>query len=436
METTLTPPDETTPPVTAERPLDAMTDPLAEQTQAPAEGGIRVSTASMSGQWSFDEQYSRELALWMQSMPGQDLQQSLDHMVGMSFHAGKHTQSTTDQTLKPMRADGSGDSLGVLIGNAHYEHLADLRAPITETRALAGQLSGRGFESTVLTDQSAAQMLAAYTAPLSDPRLSERDEVMLYFSGHGTERGVLGVDSKPPKQAVEASSDEHQAGDTDLVSASTMLGIARKISAKGADVSLVLDCCHSGGMNQKIGSGTKEEAVEKAVSCLDVEGATRLQEALRPFHRMFFRFTQTSEQKAMVAAATAATDAAIDANGDLLDESREACRPLEERLEAGGGSLTDGLTLALLQQRQEELLAERSRLLDQKREETAAVITGWWVAGYPALLEVLSVFQAETGESLAAPLASPQSAAELDSARKQLYTILDALDTQLRRLEK
>lgn len=438
METTLTTPEETAAPTVTE----PVVDPLEER--APTGGGIRVSTSSMTHQWAGDGNYSTELALWMESMPGQDLQQSLDRLEGKSFDVGPRSQTATDKTLQPMRSDGSGESLGVLIANAHYEHLDDLPGPIAETRALAGQLSGRGYESTVKTDLSASEMLSEFRAPLSDPRLSEQDQVMLYYSGHGTTAGILGVESQnlkvgkapiDPEAGEDLGTEPKQVGSTDLISAGMLLGIARQISAEGADVNLVLDCCHSGGMNTLIGNGTRREEAREAVSCLDEAGADRFREALKPFSKIFFRFRQTSEQKAAIDAATASTEAAIEVNSDALQEARAALSEHEERIKTDGGMLTDAMVHAVLTQKAADLLAERYRLLEQKKAETDAVIIGWWVEGYPALEELLAVFAAETGTTLTAPMASPQTAADLAAARSQLYVILGALGDRLTELK-
>ncbi|MFT5681033.1 MAG: hypothetical protein ACI8RZ_001939 [Myxococcota bacterium] len=429
METTLTTPEETATPVTT----DPVVDPLEES--APMEGGLRVSTSSRTREFARDWSYSQELAQWMESMPGQDLQQSLDRIDGMRFKAGHNFQTATDKTLNPMRSDGSGESLGVLIANAHYEHLSDLAAPIAETRALSGQLAARGYEPTVKTDQSASQMLSEYSAPLSDSRLGEMDEVMLYYSGHGSTTGILGVESESVKGESEDGG-EKTLGSTDIVTAGTLLSIARKISAQGADVNVVLDCCHSGGMNETIGKKTPKEAAQEAVSCLDEEGAARFREAFQSFSTLFFRFRQTNEQKAAVDAATVSTTAAIEANDDQRDAARAQLSEHEERVASEGGTLTDAMIHAVLSQKVETLFNERKKLKAQKKAETEAVIIGLWTENYPELLALLDVFQTETGNALTAPMANPQTPSDLAKARSQLYVILGALGDRLSALQE
>ncbi|MFD5451771.1 caspase family protein [Streptomyces sp. NPDC003470] len=120
---------------------------------------------------------------------------------------------------------------------------------IAEARRLVADLAGGRAEVTVLLDGAAT--VAAVEDAVSR-RLGEAgpgDTALLWFSGHGTQVPATGADL-----LVEATGLNQAVLCVDGPLLDKRLGaLLNRVAAGGAQVTAVLDCCHSGGATRRAG---------------------------------------------------------------------------------------------------------------------------------------------------------------------------------------
>jgi hypothetical protein len=128
----------------------------------------------------------------------------------------------------------------LVIGNDHYEQLPQLHTAVNDARAV-GELLGRsyGFEVTLLVDASRSDILGALAQLRHE--LSESDNLLIYYAGHGwfdtgTRRGYW-----LPVDATEQDP-------SNWVSAADVTDILRAMRAR--HVLVVADSCYSGSLTR------------------------------------------------------------------------------------------------------------------------------------------------------------------------------------------
>lgn len=133
-----------------------------------------------------------------------------------------------------------GGYYALIIGNNAYRHLPRLDTPIQDAKALAQVLRERyGFQTKLLLDATRYDILKALNAYRKT--LTEKDNLLIYYAGHGTlekvtERGFwLPVDAELENTANWVSNQDI----TDLL---------RIISA--AHVIVIADSCYSGALTR------------------------------------------------------------------------------------------------------------------------------------------------------------------------------------------
>ncbi len=107
---------------------------------------------------------------------------------------------------KPKAGVGFGTYHALVIGNNSYRHLRQLRTAVNDAREIARILeSNYGFRVTLLLDADRYQMLSALNGLRE--RLTDKDNLLIYYAGHGeldakNQRGHwLPVDAEPASTA-------------------------------------------------------------------------------------------------------------------------------------------------------------------------------------------------------------------------------------------
>ncbi|HEX6141443.1 MAG TPA: caspase family protein, partial [Geminicoccaceae bacterium] len=147
-----------------------------------------------------------------------------------------------------------GNFHAVVIGNNQYQYLPDLQSAVTDARAVAKVLSEKyGFEVTLLENADRYQILSVLNEMRA--RLTENDNLLIYYAGHGeldraNERGHwLPVDAELDSSANWISNVQI----TDILNA---------MSAKR--VLVVADSCYSGALTRaaiaKLDAGMSDQA--------------------------------------------------------------------------------------------------------------------------------------------------------------------------------
>ena len=138
-----------------------------------------------------------------------------------------------------------GDYHALVIGNNAYKHLPGLKTAVGDAKAVAGALKGAyGFKVTLLIDATRDDIIDALDVYVET--LQERDNLLIYYAGHGwlsedAGRGYwLPVDARKNRRSKWLSN-------------ATITDTLKTLQAK--HVMVVADSCYSGTLTR--GSGVK-----------------------------------------------------------------------------------------------------------------------------------------------------------------------------------
>lgn len=266
---------------------DPITDPLSSTAILSAAGQTELS---------FDGTFT-PLLIEELSDPDRSLDEVMDDLsddtlqardVDGNVHDSSPSQAPTIARLgssSPPKEDGTKKA--VLIGNVNYTNAAgddssNIPTAYKDALGLAGALKSRNFAADAHTDKTAGEMTKLYTGAVQDGALSAGDSVVLYFSGHGTPLGPVGVGgtyegfheaSDPasyqagtipnyeqaksakkikrmiPEEAFEDALSEdriEQSPEADIMPNSTLTSLVSMASARGLHLRIILDACFSG----------------------------------------------------------------------------------------------------------------------------------------------------------------------------------------------
>jgi metacaspase-1 len=179
------------------------------------------------------------------------------------------------------------ETRALLIGVSDYDDsigLADLKGPANDVALLDGVLRGRGVtDVTLLADGIAgstrptrAAILGAFDA--MEARAVKGDFVYIHLSGHGTRQPDTDGDETDGLDEVFLPADvAHAKPGESLIPNAVIddeIGAAvRRIRAKGADVWLVMDACHSGSGLRAASADTATRFVDPATLGITATGA-------------------------------------------------------------------------------------------------------------------------------------------------------------------
>ena len=183
----------------------------------------------------------------------------------------------------------AAETRALLIGVSDYDDatgVADLRGPANDVRLLAEVLRARGVEAmTLLADgvEGAARPTRAAILSALDALAREAgpgDFVLIHYSGHGTRQADANGDEADGLDEVILPADtaRAEAGASRIPNAivDDELGQAvDAIRARGADVWLILDSCHSGSGLRAATPGTAARVVDPATLGLALSEAGR-----------------------------------------------------------------------------------------------------------------------------------------------------------------
>jgi hypothetical protein len=161
------------------------------------------------------------------------------------------------KSIDPAKKDASGLNLGnyyaLLIGNQKYQNLRQLNSPEADVKVIGDLLRDRyGFKVTTLVNATRYQILTEMNRYMET--LTERDNLLIYYAGHGeideaTQVAFwLPVDADPKNDSNWISSDD----------------LTRKIGPLHAKhVLVVADSCYSGVLTRSSISQAKSGATEE-----------------------------------------------------------------------------------------------------------------------------------------------------------------------------
>jgi len=197
----------------------------------------------------------------------------------------------------------------LLIGNDDYRSLPDLASPVNDVTDLSRTLEQRyGFETTVLVNADRYQILSALNALRE--RLTSRDNLLIYYAGHGE---LDEVNQRGHWLPVDAERDS-TANWIPTTAVTDILNIM-----KARQVLLVVDSCYAGALTRsaigRLGAGMTDAerlhwyrtmANKRSRTVLTSGGLAPVMDAGGGRHSVF--------AKALLEV--------LDANGDTLDGQR------------------------------------------------------------------------------------------------------------------
>jgi Caspase domain/Sel1 repeat len=168
-------------------------------------------------------------------------------------------EATAGPTSPAQKVDGIafGNYYALVIGNNNYRHLPKLQTAVSDARTVGKVLEERyGFSVTLLEDANRTAILSA----LNDFRkkLTEKDNFLIYYAGHGTleEKNAQGF-----WLPVDATQDD----DVNWLPTDRITGVMNLMSAK--QIMVVADACYSGFMTRatltRLEAGKSNESYAK-----------------------------------------------------------------------------------------------------------------------------------------------------------------------------
>jgi len=150
------------------------------------------------------------------------------------FESSGHRKDTISSRVK--ENIHFGDFYGLIIGNADYKYLPDLKAAINDAEMIAGLLEQKyQFEIRKLINVKRSDILNALTEYRR--RLSSNDNLLIYYAGHGwLDKGA--------DEGYWLPVDAQRDAPTNWVSNSTITSFLKAIRAK--HVLVIADSCYSG----------------------------------------------------------------------------------------------------------------------------------------------------------------------------------------------
>lgn len=146
-----------------------------------------------------------------------------------------------------------GNYHALIIGNQDYQHLPKLDTPINDANAIAKVLGDRyGFNNTMLLNANRYQILSAINKLRAS--LTEKDNLLIYYAGHGT---LEPLNMRGYWQPIDAEANNT----ANWISTFDITDMLNIMSAR--EVLVIADSCYSGAMTlssiPNLSTGLSEE---------------------------------------------------------------------------------------------------------------------------------------------------------------------------------
>ena len=213
-----------------------MLDAVAGQggSAPPPEGSSLVVHSAGENEGAADgDSYTQGLLADAEANPGADVD---DLAKGRSDEDG-HSHADHAQTGDKKVAD-DGKKAAVYVGNATYTKIPVLQGAARDAAGMHGTWSGKGYEGGLVEDQSGAGISAAFQGAVGG--LGPGDRALLYYAGHGTDQGLLGVGYDPFKPG------------SDMAPHALVQGLVQQAEARGFHLTAILDACQSGAATARV----------------------------------------------------------------------------------------------------------------------------------------------------------------------------------------
>jgi hypothetical protein len=155
-----------------------------------------------------------------------------------------------------------------------------------DVRLMIETLEGRGFECDVHVDDAASRqgILDGYERLIEETQEGSDDPVVIYYSGHGSRTPLADWEERQRRGQRShlrylVPYDMEESTDTDFrgLLAEELSALQQRLTARTANVTTILDCCHSGTMSRdpsaRPKSVSREFSIEAAMPLLQAADA-------------------------------------------------------------------------------------------------------------------------------------------------------------------
>ena len=310
----------------------------------PPIGSAAILAAAGENEWAFEGGLSVKLNELLLANPGVPLTELLKQAADAKYSGSKeqkdvHADVAVVGTLPSEDAD---NKKATLVANQNYDESSDLSKAIGETQTLAGTLRGEGFDDLVYVDQKAADIEAYYNIEMNDAKAG--DEVVLGFSGHGGQEGLVGVDEE-------------------TVSHGTINSYVSEALSEGIHLRVILDACHTGAGTNLIRDEYESAAIDTPALLSKIyDQCVVVYDALQENHKE----RESGYWEAYWA--NAATH--LTADWDLFFKMKEDLEGMEKKLEEGKATWKKRIAAATPEKRDKlTAIAERWEAAETKKYE-------------------------------------------------------------------
>lgn len=155
-----------------------------------------------------------------------------------------------------------------VIGNSAYQRWSKLSGAKADAAGMASHYRGKGFEVMESVDLTGSGMNDG--ASIAAANLKRGDEFVLYYAGHGAKPGIVGVDAPLDSMPVNH-----------ILSYSRLADMAAAAVGKGYGAKIILDACHTGGLQEAIAKNHATSHTEKPIET-DSETIAKTQTKYKP----------------------------------------------------------------------------------------------------------------------------------------------------------
>jgi hypothetical protein len=144
---------------------------------------------------------------------------------------GGQVVTVNKRTQKPT----GGKRHALVIGNEHYKDVSDLPGAARDARGMKTHYA-KSHTVDHQTDLTSTGLTSAVTG--AGQAMSAGDELVVYYAGHGTEQGLVGVEAR--------------ADNVSVLPLSTLSGLVGSAVSGGWHVTVINDSCHSGALQDQV----------------------------------------------------------------------------------------------------------------------------------------------------------------------------------------
>ena len=171
----------------------------------------------------------------------------------LKANQGAANQGEQKPVAKPWKAHDFGNYYALIIGNSDYQKIPRLDTPVNDARAVEKVLKQKyGFKTKLLINATRYQILSELNKLRG--KLTEKDNLMIYYAGHGE---LDNVNMRGHWLPVDADADNT----ANWISTVALTDILNAMSVK--HILVVADSCYSGAMTRaslaRLDSGVSAE---------------------------------------------------------------------------------------------------------------------------------------------------------------------------------